>query len=561
MSRKLRRNLSVLLIGISLLLITGCQSTTDLENIAVEKKIQEQDVTQETVKEVDYEKKLFDTSYVHTIDIEIAESDWKDLKENPLDKTKYQVNVTIDGEKIEDVSFATKGNTSLSSVASDNDSDRYSYKLNFGKFVDGQTYYGLDKLNLNNIYADATYMKDYMSYEIFKEAGVAAPLTSYVFITVNGEAVGLYLAIEEIGESYLERTRAGEGDLYKVETEQLNNAGGMKMPMPPNGGQMRENGEMPMPPNGGQMGENGEMPIPPNGGQRGPGGGFGESSKGASLSYTDDKVESYTDIFNNAETEATEEDMARVITALKNLSEGDIEKALDTEEIIKYFVAHNFVLNYDSYTGNMLHNFYLYENEGKLSMLPWDYNLAYGAFGGNHQPGKKQGEEAEDKKQQPSIKSEKQGVETETEGGSGATELINTAIDTPLSGASEEDRPMWSWIVNNQTYLDTYHEYYDKLIKNYFLSGKFEAEIQRVYEMILPYVEKDPTAFYSVDEFKKGYETLKQFCLLRAQSIEKQLNGTLGSTSLTQNSEAFIDASSINIEDMGRQNMGMPNKR
>ena len=68
----------------------------------------------------------------------------------------------IDGEKINDVSFATKGNTSLTSVASDKDSDRYSFKVNFGKYVDGQTYYGLDKLNLNNIYADATYMKDYL---------------------------------------------------------------------------------------------------------------------------------------------------------------------------------------------------------------------------------------------------------------------------------------------------------------------------------------------------------------------------------------------------------------
>ena len=36
-----------------------------------------------------YKSKLFNQSYVHTIDIEISEEDWKDLLDNPLDKTKY----------------------------------------------------------------------------------------------------------------------------------------------------------------------------------------------------------------------------------------------------------------------------------------------------------------------------------------------------------------------------------------------------------------------------------------------------------------------------------------
>ena len=31
----------------------------------------------------------------------------------------------------------------------------------------------------------------------------------------------------------------------------------------------------------------------------------------------------------------------------------------------------------------MIHNYYLYEQDGKLSMLPWDYNLAFGGFQGN----------------------------------------------------------------------------------------------------------------------------------------------------------------------------------
>ena len=185
-------------------------------------------------------------------------------------------------------------------------------------------------------------------------------------------------------------------------------------------------------------------------------------------------------------------------------------------------------MNYDSYTGNMLHNYYLYENDGKLSMLPWDYNLAFGGFSGN-------GGEA---------------------GDSDSTSLVNTGIDTPLSGVTEEARPMWNWIVSNEKYLETYYSIFDSLISGYFESGKFETEIDSLYKMLYPYVEKYPSAFYSADEFTTAYETMKQFCLLRAESIRLQLNGNLSTKSDEQDSSNQVDASGINIQSMGSQGKG-----
>ena len=516
------------------------------------------------LSETGYADKLFDTSSVHTIDITIADSDWSDLKADPTAKTKYKADITIDGETVKDVSFATKGNTSLTAVAADKNSDRYSFKVNFGKYVDGQTYYGLNKLNLNNIYADATYMKDYLSYEIFRQAGVESPLVSYVWLTVNGEDHGLYIAIEDVSESYLERTQDGEGELYKPETEQFENmakgggpdAGGDR-PEPPSGMDSSQNGggrpeppsgmtppngfdpngsggEMPSMPNGEMPSmPNGEMPSMPNGGQM-PDmqhGGFGSDAKGADLKYTDDDTDSYSDIFDNDETDADDESKQRVIAALKALSQGDdIEKYIDTDEVIRYFAAHNFVLNYDSYTGNMLHNYYLYEKDGRLSMLPWDYNLAFGAFGGM------------------------------SGSSSDATSLVNTGIDTPLSDSQESDRPMWNLIASNEKYLEQYHSVYSELL-DYFESGAFDAEIDRVYEMILPYVEKDPSAFYSSEQFKTAYETLKELCGLRAESIRNQLDGKLSTKTTEQKDADKTDASSITISDMGTHEQGKNQQR
>ena len=572
--------------------LAGCSTGMTDESTALTAAVSENAApAAEQTADKTYADLLFDSSYVHTIDITIQEADWTDLKENPLNKTKYETDITIDGETFQSVSFATKGNTSLSFVADDPDSDRYSFKVNFGKYTEGQTYHGLDKLNLNNLYADATYMKDFLSYEIFRQAGVDAPLVSYVWLTVNGEEQGLYVAIEEVGESYLDRTENGEGELYKPEAAQLDQDGkgfGGKMPegftppengempegftppengemlegfTPPENGEMPEgftppeNGEMPegfTPPENGEMpegftpSENGEMPegftppengeMPERGGQRDgmPGGfgGFGDSANGASLAYSDDEISSYADIFDNAETGAEEADMQRVIAALKGLSEGtDLESCLDTVEVIRYFAAHNFVLNYDSYTGNMLHNYYLYENGGKLSMLPWDYNLAFGGFGGG--PG---------------------------QGGNDATSLINTGIDTPLSGAEASSRPMWAWIAGNETYLAQYHAVYDELLQKYFESGEFEQQIDALYEMLLPYVEKQTSAFYTADEFKAGYAALRQFCLLRAESIRAQLSGTLAASTSEQEDAAKISADGLELKDMGSNGggKGMP---
>lgn len=499
-------------------------------------------VTASSTGSLAYVDSLFDTSYVHEINVEIDSDDWLNLLENPTDKTKYSTTVTIDGTELTEVSFATKGNTSLSDVAN-SDSDRYSFKLNFGKFVDGQTYQGLDKLNLNNIYSDSTYLKDYMSYRIMAEAGVAAPLVSFVSLWVNGEAYGLYVAIEEVGDSFLERNYGEDyGELYKPESEKLQNVGAPGAGgNPPNGGDFtppNRDGTTSdgtdftppdradfTPPEGGGPNVGGTPPdgtdfTPPEGG-----GGFGGESNGADLVYTDDEISSYSDIFDNAETKSTQEDHQRVIQALQQLSTGEnLESCVDEEAVLRYFVAHNFVINYDSYTGNMLHNYYLYEKNSILTMLPWDYNLAFGGFNDNT-----------------------------------ASEDINWPIDSPLADkVSEEDRPIWSMLIADETNLESYHRYYDELLSNYFENGRFESEMDTVSQLIRPYVESDPTAFVTVEEFDIGVKTLKEFCLLRAQSIRGQIDGTIPSTAQGQSedSSSLIDASSIDISAMGKMKGG-----
>ena len=284
----------------------------------------------------------------------------------------------------------------------------------------------------------------------------------------------------------------------------------------------------------GQMQQGGN--VPEMGGQRPDGnmpggdmlggdkGGMMNGSDDVLLKYIDDEIESYANIFNNAKTDVSDSDKARLIAALKKLSNGEeLEDTVDIEKVIRYFVVHNFVLNFDSYTGSMIHNYYLYEKDGQMQMVPWDYNLAFGGF----------------------------------ESAGGATNLVNYPIDSPVSGGNAEDRPMIAWIFANEEYTELYHQYFAEFISEYFDSGYFEEMIDSVSAMIAPYVEKDPTKFCTYEEFETGVSTLKEFCLLRAESITGQLNGTIGSTSSTQSTDTLIDAGDLQINDMGSMNNTM----
>ena len=91
---------------------------------------------------------------------------------------------------------------------------------------------------------------------------------------------------------------------------------------------------------------------------------MGESD--VKLQYIDDDPDSYPNIFDSAKTKITAADQDRLIAALKRLGSGeDIEGTVDVEQVIRYFVVHGFVCNGDSYTGSMVHNYYLYEQDRK----------------------------------------------------------------------------------------------------------------------------------------------------------------------------------------------------
>lgn len=487
-----------------------------------------------------YERRIFDTTKVHTIDISV--DDWDSFIASCQSEEYTVCDVIIDGEACQNVAIRGKGNTSLSNVSSMN-SQRYSFKIEFDHYDSSKSYYGLDKLSLNNIIQDNTYMKDYLTYRLMNEFGVASPLCSFVYITVGGEDWGLYLAVEGVEDAFLSRNYASSGELYKPDSMSFGGGRGNgrdfdmdKLAQDKNSdsgdnaanksefdfpSKVPDSGQMPEAPNMGEMPNIDDLPdIGDIGDDNGFSIGGGMGGDDVKLKYIDESVSSYSNIFDNAKTDITSADKERLIKSLKSLSAYEnLEDVVNIEQVIRYFVVHNYVCNGDSYTGSMVHNYYLYENKGQLSMIPWDYNLAFGTFQS-----------------------------------SSATSTVNSPIDSPVSGESVDDRPMVGWIFSDDSYTQMYHEYFRDFLENVDI----QSLISEAENLISTYVEKDPTKFCTYDEYQKGVETLKEFCLLRSESVKGQLDGSVPSTKQGQSadSSSLIDASSITISDMGTMNMG-----
>jgi hypothetical protein len=131
---------------------------------------------------------------------------------------------------------------------------------------------------------------------------------------------------------------------------------------------------------------------------------------------------------------------------------------------LRYFAVSTALVNFDSYQGNFGHNYYLYEQNGKFTVLPWDLNMAFGGF---NFPG----------------------------------DFSSYYIDEPTQGALAE-RPLIATLLQNETYKKRYHEYLQEIIDTYLNKTYMESEISRLVSLISDSVYKDPTALYTYEDFK-----------------------------------------------------------
>ncbi|MCQ8885583.1 CotH kinase family protein [Pseudoalteromonas agarivorans] len=380
----------------------------------------------------------FTPTAVNTLSITISDENWQDILDNPLDEEYHETAITFNGVTLDSVAIRTKGGSSLSSVANSS-SGRYSFKVDINEYVSGQKFFGLKKFTLQNSFNDPSYMREVIAYELMDEMGVPTPEHAYVNFYVNGELFGLYLMVEAVDGEFVEKHFANSnGDLYK-----------------------------------------------PDG-------------TGSDLLWLGDDIQSYTDI--NLQTNEDTTDNGAFINFVESLDKGETS-AIDIDTLLRYMSVSTSLSNLDSYHGPLAHNYYIYDDDGVFSILPWDFNESFGTFNMD----------------------------------CNSVDVRELYIDEPVSGALSE-RPLITNVFAEQSNLDTYHSYLTQLINGSLSSGTFNARVNEIADLIREHVQNDPTSFYGSTYFEQNLTSttgqfygLTSFMEYRVANMAAQLDGTLPS--------------------------------
>jgi spore coat protein CotH len=238
-----------------------------------------------------------------------------------------QGDLSFDGKTFKDVGIRYKGNYTYMATAR---SLKKSLKLDMDRNVKGQKLDGLTMLNLHCGVSDPWKAREAFSFAFFRSAGVPAPRTSILELTLtvpdkyDKEYVGVYTLTEQVNKGFLKRHfKDGSGMVLKPEGLQggLAHFGSNWMAY-----------------------ENRYRPEDPP---------------------TDDQKKrliDFTRLINNG----SDEEFAR-----------DIGSYLDVDAFLRFIAANALLSNMDSYLGYG-HNYYLYlvPSTNKFVFIPWDLDLS-----------------------------------------------------------------------------------------------------------------------------------------------------------------------------------------
>ena len=287
---------------------------------------------------------IFSVDQVISVNLDFPQADfWTQLQDNyAADENDYIVaHLTLTDvsgtHAIDSVGVRLKGNSSYSHPGT-----KKSLKIDFNKYISGQNYDGLKKLNFSNGFKDPSCMREKLFFEICREADVPAPRASFAEVTFNGEPWGFYTVVEQIDDQFLDwNILEDDGNLFKAG----DNFGG--------GG-------------------------PP---------GSGGNSTAADLVYYGEDQANYEDRYELKSNEDVN-DWSDLISFLDFINNTDdaafaagIDFRIEVDAFLRSAALDMLFSNLDTYTGSA-RNYYLYHNQDSnlWEWIKWDANEAFGSY-------------------------------------------------------------------------------------------------------------------------------------------------------------------------------------
>ncbi len=378
---------------------------------------------------------LYDIERVVEVRLTIDKKDWDQC----LDSLKELGNddriigkAVVDGVVYDSVGIRYKGNSSYFNVRNAESSKLpFNIKADYIKrkqnFADKNEKY--ESLKLSNIFRDPSFIREVLAYEIARKY-MPAPRANFVNLYINDNYLGLYNNSESVDKELLKNHfDYKKGILFKCDPIW-------------------------------HASETSECPK-------------GDHS---SLMYLGEDSTCYFQYYEIKTDYGWKELIELTRTLNKDIE--NIEKVLNVDQVLWMHAFNNVIVNLDSYTGRLCHNYYLYRDTyGIFHPIVWDMNMAFGGF--------------------------------QYDGTGPALSRENLIELSPFVHYKDqnEKRPLITNLLKVDLYRKIYIAHIKTILEENFISKEYLKRAETIRKMILPLVEQDSNKLYSLTGFKENLDS------------------------------------------------------
>ncbi len=152
---------------------------------------------------------LFNDTTLHEIRLSIHSRDLATFRERYRENIFFPADLQWRGLKVRNVGVRSRGGGSRNP-------DKLGIFVDFNRYTRGQQFLGMNGLVLDNLYQDASLMRENLAMAVFRRMGQAAPRESFARVFINNVYQGLYGVVEAVDATFAARV-FGDANGYLYE--------------------------------------------------------------------------------------------------------------------------------------------------------------------------------------------------------------------------------------------------------------------------------------------------------------------------------------------------------
>jgi len=141
---------------------------------------------------------FFNDAVLQEVRLAISSRDWQTLKARASEDTYYSADITWNGVTVRNVGIRSRGSSTRNGI-------KPGLRVDINRFVASQEFLGLKAFVLDNMYSDASLVRESVTMKMFAKMGVPASREAHARLFVNNEYVGVYVLSESIDRTFVNR--------------------------------------------------------------------------------------------------------------------------------------------------------------------------------------------------------------------------------------------------------------------------------------------------------------------------------------------------------------------